>query len=113
MAFEYLTNITVEQKIAARQAASEERDRIIQQAINNGARVQYLSFKPSPEEEETHIYTDITGECIVDTTIPSDITKFIKRGWEITGVTYFKETNQVIGITCRGKSKNISIRNVE
>lgn len=113
MAFEHLTNITAEEKLAARQAALEERDRIIQQAIKDGAHVQYLPFRLSSEEWETHIYTDIVGDCIVDTTIPSDITKFIKRGWKITGVTYFKETNQVVGITCQGKSKNISIRNVE
>lgn len=112
MAFKHLTNLTPEERIAAKQAAQEERERIIQQAIKDGATVQYMTSRLSSEEWETHIYTNIAGECIIDTTNPTDIKLCIKRGWKITSVTYYQDTNQVAGMVFEGKANGISIRNV-
>ena len=109
MAFEYLANITAEEKLAARQAAQEERERIIQQAIKNGARVQYITSRLTSEEQETHISWGNDDSVIIDTTIPRDITKCIKRGWKIVSITYYKDTNTVSGIVCKGQSNKISI----
>ena len=109
MAFEHLTNITAEEKLAARLAAQEERERIIQQAIQNGASVQYITSRSTSEEWETHILWDNEGNAIIDTTIPKDMTKCIKRGWEIISVTYYKDTNTVAGMIFKGQSNKISI----
>lgn len=112
MAFEHLANMTAEERQAAKQAAQEERERIIKQAIQNGASVQYMTSRLTSEEWETHIYTNIAGECIIDTTNPTDIKLCIKRGWDITSITYYEDTNQVAGMVFKGKSNGISIRNV-
>ena len=112
MAIEHLTTLTAAEIQAAKQAAQEERTRIIKQAIQNGARVQYMTSRLTSEEWETHIYTNIAGECIIDTTNPTDIKLCIKRGWQITSVTYYRDTNQVAGMTFQGKANGISIRNV-
>ena len=108
MAFEYLTNITAEEKLAARQAAQEERDRIIKKAINDGAKVQYMTSRLSTEEQETHISIG-NGECLIDTTIPKDMTKCIKRGWSIQSVTYYKGTDVIAGMVFKGSPNKISI----
>lgn len=112
MAFEHLANMTAEERQAAKQAAQEERERIIKQAIQNGASVQYMTSRLTSEEWETHIYTNIAGECIIDTTNPTDIKLCIKRGWDIASITYYTDTNQVAGMVFKGKSNGISIRNV-
>ena len=112
MAIEHLTTLTAAEIQAAKQAAQEERTRIIKQAIQNGARVQYMTSRLTSEEWETHIYTNIAGECIIDTTNPTDIKLCIKRGWQITSVTYYRDTTQVAGMTFQGKANGISIRNV-
>lgn len=109
MAFEHLTNMTAEEKLEAKRAALEERQRIIQQAIQNGATVNYLSARITSEEWETIISYGYDGICTIDTTIPSDITKCIKRGWKITSVTYYKDSKIVAGITCEATNKQISI----
>jgi hypothetical protein len=39
----YLANLTLEERQAAFKAAQEERERIVQQAIQNGATVNYIT----------------------------------------------------------------------
>ena len=113
MAFEYLTNVSIEEKLAARLAAQEERERIIQKAIQNGVPVQYMTSRLTSDEQETHIMWDNDGNVIIDTTIPKDITKCIKRGWEIVSITYYKDTNTVSGMIFKGKSNKVSILTCE
>lgn len=108
----FLNDLTSEERQAIFKAAQEERERIIQEAINNGANVNYMTSRLTLNEQETHILTCVDGSCIIDTTIPSDIKLCIKRGWKITSVTYYKDTNQIAGMTFEGKSNGISIRNV-
>lgn len=108
----FLNDLTSEERQAIFKAAQEERERIIQEAINNGAIVQYMTSRLTLDDQETHILTCVDGSCIIDTTIPSDIKLCIKRGWKITSITYYKDTNQIAGMTFEGKSNGISIRNV-
>ena len=109
MAFEHLTNISAEEKQAAKEAAQKERQRIIQEAINNGAKVQHITAPLSGEEMETHINIGFDNLVIVDTTIGSDIRKLIDGGWKIIAVTYYE--NRVCGITCKADHrKGITIR---
>lgn len=109
MAFEHLTSISTEEKQAAKEAAQRERQRIIQEAINNGAKVQTITAPLSGEEMETHINISSDNKVIVDTTIGSDIRKFIDGGWKITSVTYYE--NRVCGVTCEANHrKGITIR---
>ena len=105
-------NPTPEERLAAKLAAQQERDRLIQKAIQNGAHVQYMSSRLTTEEWETHVYWDNDGKCIIDTTIPGDIKKCIRRGWKIKSITYYQDSNQIAGIVCEGKSNNISILTV-
>lgn len=112
MASAFFNNLTTEERQAIFKAAQEERERIIQQAINNGASVNYMTSRLTSDEQETHILTYIDGSCIIDTTIPSDIKLCIKRGWKITSVTYYKGTDQIAGMTFKGKSNGISIRSL-
>lgn len=105
-------NPTPEEREAARVAAQEERERIIQQAINDGASVQYITSRITLEEQETHIYWDTEGNTIIDTTILKDITKCLKRGWKIIGITYYDDINTVAGMMFKGKSNKISILTV-
>jgi hypothetical protein len=106
----FLQDLTLEERAAMMQAAREERESIIKHAIKDGASVQYMTSRLTGEEQETHIRMTNDGSCIVDTTIPTDIKLFIKRGWQITSVTYYAETNQVMGMTFKGQSNGISIR---
>lgn len=110
MAINNLPVRTPEEIAADRIAAQERKDRTIQEAINNGATVQYLKSRMTSEEWETHVYWDNDGNTIIDTTIPRDITKCLNYGWEITHITYYADTNSVAGLVCKGKSNNISIR---
>lgn len=111
MAFKHLTNITAEEKLAAKIAAQERRDEIVQQAIQNGARVQYITTPLSGEEMETLININFDNTVIVDTTIGSDIRKLIDNGWEITSVTYYED--RVCGISCKADHRRgITIRNL-
>jgi hypothetical protein len=89
----FLNDLTTEERQAIFKAAQEERECIIQKAINNGASVNYMTSRLTLDEQETHILTCVDGSCIIDTTIPSDIKLCIKRGWEITSVTYYENTN--------------------
>lgn len=108
----FLSSLTPEERQVIFKAAQEERERIIQEAINNGATVKYMTSRLTLDEQETHILTCADGSCIIDTTMPSDIKLCIKRGWKITSVTYYKDTNQIAGMTFEGRSNGISIRNV-
>ena len=111
MAFEHLSNISVEERQAAKEAAQKERQRIIQEAINDGATVQYITAPLSGDEMETHINISSDNTVIVDTTIGSDIRKFIDSGWKITAVTYYED--KVCGIICKADHrKGITIRNL-
>lgn len=104
---------TQEERAAIFAAAQERRNQIVQQAINNGASVQYVTARLTQEEWETHIRMDNNGVCIIDTTLPKDITKCINRGWEIVNITYYTDTNIISGLTCKGKASDISIRKVK
>lgn len=109
MAFEHLSNISTEERQAAKEAAQRERQRIIQEAINNGATVQHITAPLSGDEMETHINISSDNTVIVDTTIGSDIRKFIDGGWKITAVTYYAD--RMCGITCKADHrKGITIR---
>lgn len=108
----YLANLTSEERQAAFKAAQEERERIVQQAIQNGATVNYMTSRLTLDEQDTHILMYTDGSCVIDTTMPSDIKLCIRRGWKITSITYYKDTNQIAGMTFEGKSNGISIRNV-
>lgn len=111
MAFEHLTNMTTEEKLAAKQAAQERRDQIIQKAIQNGAHVQYITTPLSSEAMETLINIGFDNSVIIDTTIGSDIRKLIDGGWKIISVTYYND--RVCGITCHSTHrKGITIRNL-
>ena len=111
MSINHLKNITQEEKQAAKEAAQKERQRIIQKAINNGAKVQHITAPLSGEEMETHINIGFDNSVIVDTTIGSDIRKFIDSGWKITAVTYYED--KVCGIICKADHrKGITIRNL-
>lgn len=113
MATPYFASITTEERMAARQMAKEERERIIQKAIDDGASVQYTTSRIPVEDWESHIYISSDNECTIDTTIPRTMTKCLKRGWKVERVTYFKDTNQIVGMTFSGNAKNISIGNVK
>lgn len=104
---------TPEERMAAKQAKIEERTRIVQEAIRNGATIQYITSHLTSDEQETHITYSNNGVCIADTTIPKDITTFIKKGWKITSVTYYANSQIIAGITCEAKNKHISVRNVK
>ena len=111
MAFEHLINMTAEEKLAAKIAAQEKRNKIIQQAIENGAHVQYMTVPLGSEEMETLISIGFDNTVIIDTTIGSDIRKLIDGGWKIISVTYYD--NRVCGITCHSTHrKGITIRNL-
>ena len=112
MKAEQLLRVSLEDRLAAKVAAQEERERIIQQAIQDGASVKYLSSRLTSDECETHIHINTDDTCIIDTTISSDITLCIKRGWKITSITYYRDTNQIAGMTFVGKSNGVSIRSI-
>ena len=109
----YFNDLTTEERQAMLKAAKEERDRIIQEAIRNGAAVDYMTSRLTLEEQDTHILLNNDNTCTIDTTIQSDINLCIKRGWEIVRVTYYKDTNQIAGMIFKGKSSDISIRSVK
>jgi hypothetical protein len=106
-------NPTPEERAAVRQAAQEERERVIQQAIKNGASIQYMTSRITQDEQETHIGWTLDGKCMIDTTIPKDITKCIKRNWKIKSITYYANTDIIAGLVCEGKSNNITISNIK
>jgi hypothetical protein len=113
MASQYLLHTSREDLQAAKQAAQEERERILNQAIKDGAKVQYMTSRLSSEEFETHILYDYAENCIIDTTIPGDIKKCIRNGWKIISVTFYAGTKQIAGAIFKGKKNNISIRNIK
>lgn len=104
---------TQEERAAIFAAAQEKRERILKEAIKNGATICYMTSRLTSEEWETHIYINNNGNCVIDTTIPKDITKCINRGWKITHITYYEGTSQVVGLVCEGKSNDISIRKIK
>lgn len=108
----YLSTLTRDEIIASQRAAQEERERIIQEAIDNGAKVNYVNSKISQDEMETHIRINYEGECVIDTTLSRDIVKCIKNGWKITSITYYKDTKQVVGMTFIGNTSNLTIRKI-
>ena len=105
--------ITLEERNAIMIAAQEEKNRKIQEAIKNGAKVNYMTSRMSQEEWETHISMTNNGVCIIDTTIPKDITTCLKCGWKINAITYYKDTDTIAGMVFDGTNKNITIRNIK
>ena len=104
---------TQEERAAIFAAAQERRKQILQDAIDNGASTYYTTARLTSEEWETHVYWDNDGSCIIDTTIPKDITKCINRGWKILNITYYTDTDIVAGLVCKEKSSDISIRKIK
>lgn len=113
MAKKDLSTMTSEERMEMLKAAQEERNRKIQEAIKNGAVVKYITSRISGEEWETHISMTNDGVCVIDTTIPKDMTTCLKCGWKITGITYYKNTNTIAGMIFEGTTKNITIRNIK
>lgn len=113
MAINNFPKQTPEQVSAMLKAAQERRRQFIRRAIQSGAQVNYINTRLTSDEWETHISWDKDGIAIIDTTIPQDITKCINRGWEIIQVTYYAGTKNVAGIIFKGKTKDISIRNIK
>lgn len=55
--------------------------------------------KITREEQETHIYLDaLSNTAVVDTSIPKDYNKALRRGWK-PKVRYLDSTGSVIGYT--------------
>lgn len=104
---------TPKERAAIRAAAQERKEQILQEAIRNGASVNYTDCHLTQEEWETHIMYGIGGTCIIDTTLPKDITKCLNRGWKITAITYYTDNNQVAGLVCEGKTNDVSIRKIK
>ena len=104
---------TPEERAAIRAAAQERKEQILQEAIRNGASVNYTDCHLTQEEWETHIMYGIGDTCIIDTTLPKDITKCLNRGWKITAITYYADNNQVAGLVCEGKTNDVSIRKIK
>lgn len=111
MARGYLSNITKEQKKAGRDKAKAQRASRIKEAIQNGANVDYITCKIKQEEYETIIRLD-NEKCIIDTTKPSDITKCIKLGYKIIGLTFGKDNNVLYGAIFEGNLNSITIRSM-
>lgn len=109
MAKKDLSTMTSEERMEMLKAAQEERNRKIQEAIKNGAVVNYITSRISGEEQETHISLTNDGVCIIDTTIQRDITKFLKKDFTITSITYYKDTDSIAGIIFEGKNKTIGV----
>lgn len=107
MAVNHLKNITQEERMAAKQAAQEEKEYKIQEAIKNGAKVNYMTSNISYEYKETNINISYDGTCIIDTTIPKDITKYLKQNWKIVSVTYLEGTNTITGMIFEGSRSRV------
>jgi hypothetical protein len=94
-------------------AARVKREEIIQNALDNGALVHKTSGSLSEDERETLIRLDyLTGLAFIDSSIPSDITKFINRGWKITSITRSVKDNSIQAMTFVGPASKFSIRSV-
>lgn len=67
----------------------------------------------SDDERETIIRLDYaTGLAFVDSSISTDITKFINKGWKITSVTRSTANNSIQAMTFVGPANKFTIRSV-
>lgn len=90
--------LTSEQRAEFRARAAAERQVKIDAAIKNGAKVQHISVPISGDEQETIMTRTPTGETVIDTTVPKDITRCLKAGYPIKDVTYYE--GRVVGLRC-------------
>lgn len=99
-----LATFTPEQQAEFRARAAAERQAKIDAAIKKGARVQYVSVPISGEEQETIMIRTPSGETIIDTTVSKDITRCLKAGYPIKGITYYEDksscVSRVVGLRC-------------
>ena len=94
-------------------AARAKRKEIIQNALDNGATLYKIKNWLSDEERETLIRLDYaTGLAFIDSSIPTDITKFINKGWKITSVTRSAANNSIQAMTFVGPASKFTIRSV-
>lgn len=94
-------------------AARAKREEIIQNALDNGALLYKMKNWLSDDERETIIRLDYaTGLAFVDSSISTDITKFINKGWKITSVTRSTANNSIQAMTFVGPANKFTIRSV-
>lgn len=68
--------------------------------------------KLTREEQETHISIDVIEEiAIVDTSIPKDITKLKKCGWEVLQENKYPD-GTICNVIFKAPRKAISFRNI-
>lgn len=66
--------------------------------------------KLSREEQETHIYLDaLSDRAVIDTTVPKDYNKALRRGWK-PAVRYLASDGTVIGYSFTVPRSLISFR---
>lgn len=69
--------------------------------------------KLTREEQETHISIDVIEEiAIVDTSIPKDITKLKKCGWEVLQENKYPDST-ICNVIFKAPRKAITIRDIK
>lgn len=99
--------LTREEIIEGRKRAQAIRQSYIQSAIDSGVPVTHTTTTISPAEQETIITTSPTL-TIIDTTIPSDINRCIKRKYKIIALTYYND--RLVGATFETSKSKITFR---
>lgn len=99
--------LTREEIIEGRKRAQASRQSYIQSAIDSGVPVTHTTTAISPAEQETIIVTSPTLTTI-DTTVPSDINRCIKRKYKITALTYYN--GRLVGATFEISKSKITFR---
>ena len=83
------------------------RQSYIQSAIDSGVPVTHTTTTISPAEQET-IITTCSNLTIIDTTVPSDINRCIKRKYKIIALTYYND--RLVGATFETSKSKITFR---
>ena len=99
--------LTREEIIEGRKRAQAVRQSYIQSAIDSGVPVIHTTTTISPAEQETIITTSPTL-TIIDTTVPSDINRCIKRKYKIIALTYYND--RLVGATFETSKSKITFR---
>ena len=99
--------LTREEIIEGRKRAQAIRQSYIQSAIDSGVPVTHTTTTISPAEQET-IITTCSNLTIIDTTVPSDINRCIKRKYKIIALTYYND--RLVGATFKTSKSKITFR---
>ena len=99
--------LTREEIIEGRKRAQAVRQSYIQSAIDSGVPVTHTTTTISPAEQET-IITTSPALTVIDTTVPSDINRCIKRKYKITALTYYND--RLVGATFETSKSKITFR---